>query len=278
LVFLSRVPLTLQALQRYAVLRPLGDGGMSSVYLARRRLSEQLCVLKTIVSVDGLAGAAWQAEALQCLRREAALLDQLDHPRVAHVLDWLSDTAGDYLVLDYVAGPTLEQRLSRVSAHGKVIAGAALPPAEALAYGASVAETLCYLADLPQPVVHCDIKPANLIVPPRTAEPVLVDFGGAVSVAPSAQSAVPLDRYGTPGYAAPEQYGGACSPKSDVYGLAATLYHLLTDDDPSAHPLAFPALGALPPEVGAVLAPALERDPGARPDAPAFRMSLGLLL
>jgi serine/threonine protein kinase len=185
------------------------------------------------------------------------------------MLDWFNEGAGDFLVLDYVAGPTLEQRLTRASAQGGLIAGAALPPREALAYGASVAETLSYLADLPQPVIHCDIKPANLIVPPGAREPVLVDFGGAVRAATtSGQPTVQLDRYGTPGYAAPEQYADAASPKSDIYGLAATLYHLLTDDDPSAHPLTFPALGTLPAEVAAVLAPALERDPDARPDAP----------
>ena len=108
--------------------------------------------------------------------------------------------------------------------------------------------------------------------------PVLVDFGGAVRVAPGSRPTVQLNHYGTPGYAAPELYQGASSRKSDVYSLAATLYHLLTDDDPSAHPLAFPALGALQPKVAAVLTPALDHDPEARPDAWRFGAGLRELL
>jgi serine/threonine-protein kinase len=273
-VFVSRVPQALRSLQSYTVLRPLGNGGMSSVYLARARGGDQLCVLKTLASVDAQLAPAEHAEASLCLQREAALLGQLDHPRVAHVLDWLSDSQGDFLVLDYIAGPTLEQRLTRLSAQGQLLPGDALPPAEALAYGAAVAETLCYLAALPQPVIHCDIKPANLILPPGSRAPVLVDFGGAVRAQAGPQPTVLLGRYGTPGYAAPEQYAGSSSPKSDVYGLAATLYHLLTDDDPSAHPLAFPALATLPAELAGALALALEPDPTSRPDAWEFGAQL----
>jgi serine/threonine protein kinase len=155
-----------------------------------------------------------------------------------------------------------------------MIRGAGLPPCEVLTYGRSVAETLCYLAGLPQPVVHCDIKPANLILPPGGRAPVLIDFGGALHVPNGDQPVTRLDRYGTPGYAAPEQYAGVASPRSDVYSLAATLYHLLTGDDPGAHPLAFPVLGVLPTEVAAVLEPALVRDPAARPEPRLFSASL----
>src|SRR5262245_4498185 len=274
LVFVSRVPQALRSLQSYTVLRPLGSGGMSSVYLARVNGSDHLCVLKTLASVDAPLAMTQHAEGSLCLQREAALLGQLDHPRVAHVLDWVSDSRGDFLVLEYIAGPTLEQRLTRLSAQGRLLPGAPLPPTEALAYGAAVAETLSYLAALPQPVVHCDIKPANLIVPPESRAPVLVDFGGAVRAQAGPQPTVLLGRYGTPGYAAPEQYAGSSSPQSDVYGLAATLYHLLTDDDPSAHPLAFPALATLPAELSAALARALERDLDARPDAWEFGAQL----
>src|SRR6266511_5363395 len=137
LVFLSRVPAALQALGSYTVLRPLGGGGMSSVYLARSRADNALCVLKTLASVDQQL-AAWRQEAGRCLRREAILLGQLDHPRVARLLDWSGDGQNDFLVLEYVAGPTLEQRLTRASAQGIVIPGGPLPLAEALAYGRSV--------------------------------------------------------------------------------------------------------------------------------------------
>lgn len=274
LVFLSRVPPALLALDRYVALRPLGSGGMSSVYLARDRVGGGLCVLKTLASVDAQADPHWRRDAAECLRREASLLGQINHLQIARLLDWIDDQQGYFLVLEYIAGPTLEQHLTRPGPLGQPLPGAALPPSAALAHGSGVGDTLCYLAGLPEPVVHCDIKPTNLILPPGRRTPVLVDFGGAVSQQTRANETTRLARYGTPGYAAPEQYQGQSSPKSDVYGLAATLYHLLTNDDPSAHPLAFPALAHLPSDIVEVLAPALERDPDARPDVRTFSTSL----
>jgi hypothetical protein len=269
LVFRSRVPAALLARQDYAVLRPLGDGGMSSVYLARRAADSKLCVLKSLDSIDARDTPAWRDEAAECLRREAALLAQLDHPRVAHLLNRAGDEQGEFLVLEYIAGPTLEQRLYE--------AGGPLDLAEVLAYGCGLAEVLCYLAALPQPVAHCDLKPANLIVPPGAHTPVLVDFGGAARVHDGPLATARLDRYGTPGYAAPEQYQGHMSPKSDIYGLAATLYHLLTGDDPCQHPLHFPALSGLPDAIRAVLMPALDPDPAQRPCADQFSAGLRAL-
>jgi serine/threonine protein kinase len=239
---------------------------MSSVYLAHDQAEDQFCVIKTLVSVDAQRDPDWSREAAACLRREADLLGQVEHPRIARLLDRVSVDQGEFLLLEYIAGRTLEQRLTRVGPNGVVIPGAALPLEEALAYAASVAATLDYLATLPQPLLHLDIKPANLILPPDQNEPILVDFGGAM-LWQQTGATTRLAGYGTPGYAAPEQYQGQASPQSDVYGLGATLYHLLTDDDPTAHPLDFPALATLPPDIATLLASALAHDPAARPTA-----------
>lgn len=278
LVFRSRVPATLHLLEGYTVLRPLNTGGMSSVYLAHDQAGDRLCVVKTPATVDhpDPLMIQWHTEATHCLRKEAELLSQIDHPNIVRVLDWISDEYGDFLVLEYIAGLTLEQRLTRPGVNGTVIPGAPLPPGEALAYAASVADILCYLGSLPSPVMHLDIKPANLIRPPDRHEPVLVDFGGAV-LWRQQEMLLRLYNYGTPGYAAPEQYGLQSSPKSDIYGLGATLYHLLTDDDPSTHPLVFPALASLPPDIVQVLQPMLDRDPAQRPDAYQLRARLSTL-
>ncbi len=273
LVFRSRVPEALQSLSRYTALRPLGTGGMSSVYLAHDQAEDQFCVIKTLVSVDAQRDPDWSREAAACLRREADLLGQVEHPRIARLLDRVSVDQGEFLLLEYIAGRTLEQRLTRVGPNGVVIPGAALPQKEALAYAASVAATLDYLATLPQPLLHLDIKPANLILPPDQNEPILVDFGGAM-LWQQTGATTRLAGYGTPGYAAPEQYQGQASPQSDVYGLGATLYHLLTDDDPTAHPLDFPALATLPPDIATLLASALAHDPAARPTADGLRTHL----
>jgi serine/threonine-protein kinase len=275
LLFASRIPPAVHALDGYQPLRPLGGGGMSSIYLALDPTGE-LCVIKTLASVDGQPDPQWRADATRCLHQEALLLRQLDHPNIAQVRDWLSTPGGDFLILEYVPGPTLEQSLTRPDGRGGTLPGAPLPLAEVLAHGVSVAGVLEYLAALPQPLVHHDIKPANLIVRPDDGRLVLVDFGSALL--PDADDGTArLDSYGTPGYAAPEQYRGQSSAQSDVYGLAATLYHLLTDDDPGAHPLRFPALATLPADVADALRPALAPDPAARPTAARLRVALAEL-
>ncbi len=267
LVFSSRIPAALQNLPDYHLLRPLGNGGMSSVYLASKRHGDRLCVLKTLASVESQVDPQWRIEAARCLRQEYELLRQLDHPHIARVLYWVSGKQCDFLVLEYVPGLTLEQRLTRPNGHGEMLAGAPLPLREVLAHGITIAEVLDYLARLPQPVLHLDIKPANLIVRPDDHRLVLVDFGGAVLLPDHSHHTIRLNCYGTPGYAAPEQYHSQSSPGSDIYGLAATLYHLLTDDDPTEHPLKFPALGSLPPDLARLLQAALSHDPRTRPTA-----------
>lgn len=278
LIFLSRVPFALHSLPDYQVLRPLGSGGMSSVYLARKKRSSSLCVIKTLATVDTIDDPKWRAEAARCLREEYNLLWQLDHPNIPRVLYWVSTQQSEFMVLEYVPGLTLEQHLTRSNGHGGTLQGAALPVAEALSHGITVAGILDYLTRLPEPLVHHDIKPANLIVRSHDNRLMLVDFGSAVLVPDSVGEHVSLDCYGTPGYASPEQYSGQFSPKSDIYSLGATLYHLLTDDDPTTHPLAFPALGTLPPDVAKVLEYALADDPAVRPDPKAFLRKLQRLL
>jgi hypothetical protein len=259
LVFVSRVPAPFRQLAGYSALRPLEIGGMSHVYLARSHADGQLYALKALAAVDGAVGA----EALACLRREAALLAGLDHPRLVRAVEWREGDA-PCLVMPYVPGPTLE------------CVPLPLAPEAALRYAAAAADALCYLHALPTPVAHCDIKPGNLLAPPD-GPPLLIDFGSAASL--GAENAQPApERYGTPGYAAPEQYRGQPSLASDIYGLAATLYHLLTGDDPACHPLAFPQLDRLPPEIAALLRVALQPDPAARPTAQALRDGLRQLL
>ncbi len=276
LLFASRIPAQLRTLPDYTIVRPLGDGGMSSVYLARTRFRDELVVLKTLVGVEQ-QDSTWRSEATRCLRREATLLQQLDHPHIARMRSWYSGAQVDVLVLDYVPGATLAQHLTRDDGSGTRVPGTPLPRLQALQHGITVTTILDHLAHLPQPVIHHDIKPANLIVHADTERLMLVDFGSAV-LPHSGSSTVRFDSYGTPGYAAPEQYQGMSSPASDVYGLAATLYHLLTDDDPTAHPLQFPQMHTLPTRLAATLTAALDNDPARRPSARRFRSDLEALL
>jgi serine/threonine protein kinase len=263
----------LQALPDYKVLRQLSSGGMSSIFLANKRYSNHLCVIKTLATVES-TDLEWRSNAARCLKHEYDLLRQLDHPDIVRVRYWVSGGPSEFMVLDYVPGQNLEQRLTHPDEQGDMQPGAKLPLAEALRYGSAVAGILDYLARQPSPIVHHDIKPSNLILHTETRRPVLVDFGSAVVLNDGTHAHNHLDSYGTPGYASPEQYNGEVSPRSDVYSLGATLYHLLTDDDPTKHPLAFPALTLLPPDVARMLQTALASDPQARPSARQFRAEI----
>ena len=147
-----------------------------------------------------------------------------------------------------------------------------------LHWGVALCRTLEYLASRTPPVVHRDIKPANLILSAQSGDLFLVDFGAARGrLLAAASGGAQTMAFGTPGYAAPEQYQGQSDLGSDVYALAATLYHLATDDDPSAHPFQVPRLGYLG-YLGPILRAALELPPAERPSAAALREQLEALL
>jgi hypothetical protein len=125
--------------------------------------------------------------------------------------------------------------------------------------------------------VHHDVKPANLIVDGTSGEVRLVDFGTArtrTRWATQTRLEQGLVAFGTEGYAAPEQYQGASEPRSDVYGLAATIYHLLTDDDPGGHPFRFTQLEKLPAPLAGALSRALHLEVRRRSSAAELRQAL----
>jgi len=179
----------------------------------------------------------------------------------------------------YIEGRDLLQGLSRHDQFTQQpIAGHGYPLADVLRWGVALCRTLEYLASKTPPVVHQDIKPANLILNQHSGELFLVDFGAArARLHVAAGSRTQTMVFGTPGYAAPEQYQGQSDTRSDVYALAATLYHLVTDDDPSTHPFEFPRLAYLG-YLGPILRTALNPDRAQRPTALALREQIEALL
>ncbi|MEM8534528.1 MAG: serine/threonine-protein kinase [Chloroflexota bacterium] len=273
LVFVSRLPSNLLMPSRYTLLRPLAIGGLSHVYLARDTTTDQLVVFKTLASIDAPQPPDWHTDAHACLTHEAQLLRTLDHPGLPRAHIWLPHDHTPLLVLEHIAGPTLEQTITVTDSTGQLIGTKPLSVAETLSYAHGIVQTLVYLADQPQPIVHGDLKPTNLIAATDRHIPVLLDFGNATRLEGNGPTTVP-QRYGTPGFAAPEQYHGQVTRTSDVYGLGATLYHLLTADDPSTHPLHFPALSTLPPDLATLLTTMLDRDPDLRPTSAALEVQL----
>jgi serine/threonine protein kinase len=252
---------------RFTVVRPLGRGGMGALYLATDHSAfERPVVIKTLLDPGDPAEAH---EARERFIGEARMLARLKYPTIPQIFAHFTEGPHACIVMEYVEGRDLQQGLSRRNDDGTVRPGQPYPLDDVLRWGVDVCRMLEYLARQQPPIVHQDIKPANLVLDSHSHELFLVDFGTVRSHRIGTAAAA----FGTPGYAPPEQYQGRGEPRSDVYALAATLYHLATDDDPGEHPFQFPHLDTLGP-FGAVLRPALGRDPSGRPDAAGLRRGL----
>jgi hypothetical protein len=180
--------------------------------------------------------------------------------------------------MEYIEGETLERAVNHIDPLGHPVAARPLPPEEVVRHAVRTCRVLEYLGDQPTPVIHHDVKPANLIVDANSGEVRLVDFGTARTRTRWATQ-VRLQQgvstlFGTEGYAAPEQYQGLSESRSDVYALASTVYHILTGDDPADHPFQFPELETLPGTLADALSRALRPEVGRRSSASEFRQAL----
>ncbi|HLZ24134.1 MAG TPA: serine/threonine-protein kinase [Ktedonobacterales bacterium] len=203
--------------QRYRITAVVGRGGLGTVYQVVDVLFGKSNVFALKELIDQSSGARKQFE------NESQWLHSLDHnniPKVREHFDWQGRL---YLVMDFVDGENLERKLARNG-------GRPLTEQDALRWILPICDALQYLHTRNPPILHRDVKPANIIVTPA-GHPVLVDLGIAKEHLPGAgQTATFVRKAGTEGYAPPEQYAaaGQTGPWSDVYGVGATLYHLLT--------------------------------------------------
>ncbi|MHB9143911.1 MAG: serine/threonine protein kinase [Symbiobacteriia bacterium] len=229
----------------YEVLGLLGAGGSARVYLAQRRGwddragGSRLCALK-------VAASETEAERLVA---EGSLLASLQHPGIPQpfeLFDWQTVTC---LATEHRSGRTLE-RLQQEARGGP------LPPAEVLTWAVRACGILAFLHSQPAPVVHRDVKPANLLLT-DDGDIMLLDFGASRLYDPRKPGdTVPL---GSPEFAAPEQLqgGGQTGPQADLWGLGATCFRLLTGSGPDRL-FTFPPLRDLLPDAPAALAAALD--------------------
>lgn len=216
---------------RYRVGRVLGCGGMGAVYLA-----DDLRIAGRQVAVKENLNTAPQAQAQ--FRTEVGLMAALRHPNLPAVSDQFAGPTGrQYLVMDYIAGETLE---------GLVARRGPLPEAEVIALADRLLDVLAYLHS--QGVVHRDVKPANVRLTPD-GKPVLVDFGITKLHAAGRSTQTWARGAGSPGYAPIEQYGAGTDARSDLYSLGAVLYYLLTGQAPPAAPDLISGLPLVPPRV-----------------------------
>lgn len=205
---------------RYRILAVVGRGGLGVVY----RVADILYSNKNIYALKELSDPAPGAR--KQFELESRWLQELNHNNIPRVRESFEFDERAYLVMDYVDGENLEQYLRRTNRP--------LAEEQALQWMLPICDALQYLHTRTPPLLHRDVKPSNIVVTPG-GHPVLVDFGIAKAHLPGMNQTVTFVRKaGTEGYAPPEQYAatGLTGPWSDVYGLGATLYQLLTGQLP----------------------------------------------
>jgi serine/threonine protein kinase len=209
---------------RYVIRKVLGQGGMGAALLASdNRLDGKPVVIKELLS-DSTDAVKFQ-EDVHNFKREMAMLAHLDHPLIPSVTDHFQEGNRYFMVQEYVEGENLEERIHRLQQP--------MPERDVLLYAWEVLDILGYLSQLTPPIVHRDVKPANIVIGAKDKKAHLVDFGIARADEAKRRQTAAL---GTPGYAPAEQYQGNADPRSDLYALGATMHHLLTNRDPRHHP------------------------------------------
>ena len=205
--------------QRYRIDKQIGQGGMGAVYVATDERFGSIVAIKETLCMDDNYRKA--------IEREARLLNSLKHHALPRVSDHFLEDDGQYLVMEYIPGEDLfcvmEER------------NEPFPVEQVLNWADQLLEALDFLHNQENPIVHRDIKPQNLKVTPK-GQIILLDFGlakgnvtGAAGNQTNAKSIFGYSR----NYASLEQIQGTgTDPRSDLYSLAATLYHLLTNVAP----------------------------------------------
>jgi basic membrane lipoprotein Med (substrate-binding protein (PBP1-ABC) superfamily)/serine/threonine protein kinase/maltose-binding protein MalE len=200
---------------RYRIVKLLGQGGFGAVYRAWDVNLEMPCALKENTESS--------SEAARQFLREAQILHTLRHPNLPLVKDhFVIPDQGQYLVMDYIEGLDLQEK----------IAAGNIPILQSVSWVLQICSALIYMHTQNPAVIHRDIKPANIKITPQ-GRAVLVDFGIA-KVFDTKSRTTAGARAVTPGFSPFEQYGSApTDARTDVYALGATLYSLLTRQDPA---------------------------------------------
>ena len=215
---------------RYVILKQLGAGGMSKVYLARDQKMDCHVVVKEMMVAEATPD---EIEYFQKrFQTEAKLLYRLSCRGIPKVTDFFSEEGANYLVMEYIAGDDLftviENRTDKRISIGEFVD-----------WMWQLLETLSFLHSQEPIVIHRDIKPTNIMLTPQ-GKVILVDFGLATSLVGDNRTQTTI---GTFGYASPEHYMGKLTTSSDIFSLGASFHFLLTSEEPARRvPFEYPPI------------------------------------
>ncbi len=208
--------------QRYRIMSKVASGGFGVIYKAQDLDNHRRTVAIKQINLSMLS-AKEMIEATDAYNREVAHLSKLKHGNLPRIYEYFTRSDSWYIVMDFIAGETLEEKLKKTYRKR-------LPLQTVIDIGIALCDVLAYLHTQHPPIIFRDVKPANIMVT-RTGRVYLVEFGIARRYTPGRNK--DTGALGSPGYAAPEQYGKAqTTEQTDVYGLAATLQTLLTGKEP----------------------------------------------
>lgn len=248
---------------RYRIMGRVGQGGFGSVYKAEDTQQRRYVAVKEI----DLSKLKPQEiiEATDAFNREVAALSQLQHPNLPVMHDHFTDPDHWYLIMDFIEGNTLERYLEQAASGTGSPRGIQMQ--DVLPIGIQLCTVLGYMHKHTPPIIFRDLKPSNVMLAPGQ-HVYLIDFGIARQFKPG--QARDTIAFGSPGYAAPEQYGKAqTTPRSDVYSLGAILHQMLTGVDPADASFRFISIrsyhSSLPPELDALIMQMTDMEPYNRP-------------
>lgn len=212
---------------KYEILKKIGQGGMSIVYLAMdTHLNKQWAVKEIKKSRNQNTKTL-----LKSLQREANILKMVDHPVLPRIVDIINYQGTVFVVMDYIEGRPMNEILKLEGAQSQE---------KVIEWAKDLCSALDYLHSLNPPIIYRDMKPSNIMLKPD-GKVKLIDFGAAKEL--DVESIADTTALGTRGYAAPEQFGDSqgrgiykTDARTDIYSLGATLYHIVTGKNPSEPP------------------------------------------
>ncbi len=202
---------------KYEILKEVGRGGMSVVYLATDTHLNKNWAVKEIKK----KGSGKNDEIIvNSLLAEANLMKRLDHASLPRIVDIIDNGITIYVVMDFIEGESLDKVLNE---HG------AQPEELVISWAKQICDALSYLHSQKPPIIYRDMKPANVMLK-DDGNIKIIDFGIAREY--KEQNLADTTVLGTKGYAPPEQYSGQTDARSDIFALGMTMHHLLTGVDP----------------------------------------------
>lgn len=207
---------------KYKILNTIGQGGMSVVYLAMNEKANKQWAIKE-VRKDGIQDFEIVRQGLVT---EIEMLKRFSHPNLPTIVDVIEDENRLLIVMDYIQGNPLSKALEEYGAQ---------PQENVIIWAKQLCDVLSYLHTRTPPIIYRDMKPQNVMLKPD-GNISLIDFGTAREF--KEKNLADTTCLGTRGYAAPEQFGGMgqTDERTDIYCLGATIYHLVTGQNPCEPP------------------------------------------